>query len=252
MATIAVGDIHGNLAALSDLLGQLRTVAADDDTVVFLGDYIDRGPDTRGCVDAMLGFRAEVRAHVVWLRGNHEDWLLRTLGDHASHSWLLGMEAFDTIRSYSMEAAVALRKAASQAGPSLYSSRHVLPYDVFFEKMPESHLGFFRSLSPYYRSLDGICVHGGLDPRVADLEDQTLQALMWGAKGFPDDYRGAETIAYGHRDNAALDAQGWPSPRVIGSTIGLDTISHGVLTAMRLPDRQIFQSARHLMSEADV
>jgi hypothetical protein len=45
-----------------------------------------------------------------------------------------------------------------------------------------------------------------------------------------------------------MDAVGWPRPRVIGATIGLDTISHGVLTAMRLEDGRVFQSARHLVS----
>jgi serine/threonine protein phosphatase 1 len=252
MPTIAVGDIHGNLAALSDLLGQLRTELADDDTVVFLGDYIDRGPDTRGCVDAMLAFQAEVRAGVVCLRGNHEDWLLQTLRDHSRHSWLLGMEAFDTIRSYSVEAALALREAVSLAGLPLFLSRQALPYDVFFENVPKAHLEFFENLSPYYRSSDGICVHGGLDPHVADLERQPLEALMWGAKGFPDEYRGGETVAYGHWNNAELNPQGWPMPRIIGSTIGLDTISHGVLTAMRLADRHVFQSARHLVSGTDI
>ena len=91
MATIAVGDIHGNLAALSDLLDQIRGESAPDDTVVFLGDYMDRGPDTKGCVDPILGFQRHVRARVVCLLGNHEDWFLRTLHDYGRHSWLLGM-----------------------------------------------------------------------------------------------------------------------------------------------------------------
>jgi serine/threonine protein phosphatase 1 len=46
MATIAVGDVHGNLQALNDVLDQLRDEAGPSDTVVFLGDYIDRGPDS--------------------------------------------------------------------------------------------------------------------------------------------------------------------------------------------------------------
>src|SRR5688572_4757575 len=104
MATIAVGDVHGNLLALNDLLGLLRAQITNEDTVVFLGDYIDRGPDTKGCIDAILEFQQEA-GEVVCLRGNHEDWLLRTLRDFRRHSWLMGMEAFDTIRSYSPEGA---------------------------------------------------------------------------------------------------------------------------------------------------
>lgn len=48
MSTIAIGDIHGNLTALTDLLGQIRGEVRRADTIVFLGDYMDRGPDTRG------------------------------------------------------------------------------------------------------------------------------------------------------------------------------------------------------------
>jgi serine/threonine protein phosphatase 1 len=55
--TVAVGDVHGNLAALIDLLGQLGAELRERDVLVFLGDYIDRGPDTRGCIDAILEFR---------------------------------------------------------------------------------------------------------------------------------------------------------------------------------------------------
>jgi serine/threonine protein phosphatase 1 len=80
MATIAIGDIHGNHSALIDVLDQIRSEVDAGDTVVFLGDYIDRGPDTKRCIDAILSFRQEVKAEVVCLRGNHEDWLLVKLG----------------------------------------------------------------------------------------------------------------------------------------------------------------------------
>jgi serine/threonine protein phosphatase 1 len=250
MATIAVGDIHGNLPALNDILRQLRGEVAGGDTVVFLGDYIDRGPDTKGCVEVILDFQQVVSAQVVCLRGNHEEWLLRTLHDDRRHLWLLGMEAFDTIRSYSADAAQALRAAMSEAGLSLYEDRCALPYRLFFDTVPEAHRVFFEGLVPYHQTEDCICVHGGLDPKVARLEDQSLDALIWGARGFPDQYRGTATVAYGHWNNPHVDAQGWPTPTVVGSTIGLDTISHGVLTAMRFPDHQLFQSARYRVSGA--
>lgn len=148
MVTIAVGDIHGNLQALNDILGQLRGDVARGDTVVFLGDYIDRGPDTKGCVDAILEFRRDTSAEVVCLRGNHEEWFLRTLSDYRRHSWLLGMEAFATIRSYSAQAAHALRDAVSAAGLQLYVRRCALPYELFFESVPEPHRLFFEALLP--------------------------------------------------------------------------------------------------------
>jgi len=74
-----------------------------------LGDYIDRGPDPKGCIDRIIAFRDASPGTVIALMGNHEDWLLRTYHDYTRHSWVLGMEAFDTIRSYSQEAEMLLR-----------------------------------------------------------------------------------------------------------------------------------------------
>ena len=244
MATVAVGDIHGNLAALHDLLAQLRDQLAEGDVIVFLGDYIDRGPDSRGCIDAILRLRNEIRADVVCLRGNHEDWLLRTQEDYTRHSWLLGMEALDTVRSYSVEAERTLREAACEAGLQLFLGRCSLPYDVFFNALPLLHRAFFGELVLSFHNDDCICPHAGLDPRV-DIADQTVASVVWGDAAFPGDYRGESTVVYGHWNNAKVDAVGRPTPRVIGNTIGIDTIAHGVLTAIRMPDRQVFQSARY-------
>ena len=245
MPTFAVGDIHGHLDALQDLLGQLRGEARQGDTVVFLGDYIDRGPATKQCIDAILRFRKDCDANVVCLLGNHEDWCLRSMRDHRRHSWLLGMEAFDTIRSYSAEAEAVLRKAAENTGRELFQGECHLPYDVFFERLPEDHRRFFAELELYCETPDCLCTHGGLDPRVASLQEQPRNALIWGAGGFPQGYSGVQTIVYGHWNNATLDSTGWPAPTIVGRTIGIDTISHGVLTAVRLPDLRVFQSAWH-------
>ena len=245
MATIAVGDVHGNLAALDDLLGQLRTVTSEGDVVVFLGDYIDRGPESKACVDAILALKHDVAAEVVCLRGNHEDWLLRTQRDYHHHSWLLGMEAFDTIRSYSLEAAQTLRDAVSNAGTSLYVGHCALPYEAFFDCVPKAHVEFFESLRWFYQGPDCVCTHGGVDPGVAGIDNQPSEALIWGVSGFPNRYDGPDTLVYGHWNNADLNADDWPLPKIVGRTIGIDTIAFGVLTAIRMPDRQVFQSARH-------
>ncbi len=245
MATLAIGDIHGNLAALEDVLRQIQHECGAGDTVVFLGDYIDRGPDAKGCVDAILAFRQASDAEVVCLLGNHEDWFLRTRQDHRSHSWLFGMDAFETIRSYSVAAEQTLRDAVSNAGIDLYLGRLRLPYDDFFRCVPPEHIRFFESLRPYHRNADGVYVHAGLDPDVARIEEQAPGDLVWGTDGFPDAYEGSEVVVYGHWNNATVNARGWPGPAIAGRTIGIDTSSHGVLTALRLPDRKIFQSARY-------
>src|SRR5262245_47582642 len=146
MSTIAIGDIHGNLAALDNLLSRITPEFAAEDTIVFLGDYIDRGPDAKGCIQRILEFRLTAKGRVVTLLGNHEEWLLRTYKDHTRHSWLLGMEGFPTVRSYSTTAADKLREAAEKAGPRLVLERVQLPYELFFEAMPAEHITFLTSL----------------------------------------------------------------------------------------------------------
>jgi serine/threonine protein phosphatase 1 len=245
MATIAIGDVHGNLPALRDLLRQLRAELVVDDTVVFLGDYIDRGCDSKACVDAILALRAERSSEVICLCGNHEDWLLQTLRDPAVHAWLLAMDGFTTIRSYSPVAEQVLRQEVAAAGRRLYEDSVALGYEAFFNAMPPDHRRFFESLARYHRDLHGIYVHAGLDARLA-LSQQTRESvtLGWDDDGFPEGYGGEELVLYGHRNNATVDVDGWPNPRRIGRTIGLDTSRHGVITAIRLPDQRVFQSRR--------
>jgi serine/threonine protein phosphatase 1 len=252
MPTIAVGDIHGNLPALSDLLDQLRPELTAADTVVFLGDYIDRGPDSCGCIDAIVRLQREGPARVVGLLGNHEEWFLRTLNDYTKHSWLVGMEGFVTIRSYSPDVEAQLRQAIKDAGLAFYLESCRLPYELLFDAMPPGHREFFSGLDLWYESPDCICTHAGLDPGVTRMAEQTAEALVWGRVSFQTEYTGAVPVVYGHWNNAALDAAGWPRPRFTGNTIGIDTSKHGVLTAIRMPDRRVFQSARYPIGELAV
>lgn len=248
MATFAVGDIHGNFPALRDLLGSVCQALSGDDTVVFLGDYIDRGSGSKECVDAILAFAAAHTGPTICLGGNHEDWMMRSYRDHTAHSWLLSMKGFSTIGSYSADAETVLRAAASRAGTGLYQDDALqLPYDMFFEAMPAGHLQFYDTLRLSYDDPHGIYVHAGFDTRLP-LEAQTRDALLFGRNdgGFPVSYRGERVVVYGHRNDAELDADGWPSPRMTDHTIGLDTSHHGVLSAVRLPDRRVFQSGRHI------
>lgn len=244
MATVAIGDIHGQAKALCDLLERVRPNIVAGDTVVFLGDYIDRGPDTRGCIDAVLEFIDTVPASVVCLRGNHEDWFLKTMANPREHSWLLGMEADATIRSYSPDAADAIKAAARAARHELYGGSCALPYEQFFDVLPAAHRAFFLSLVGCHETPECLCTHGGVDPQAGD-PTAPSRAHQWGAHGFPDDYAGEQTVIYGHMNNAHVDDDHWPQPRVVGRTFGVDTIAHGVLTAIRLPGPYVLQSARY-------
>lgn len=245
MAVVAIGDIHGNLAALQDLLAQLRPELRDDDTLVFLGDYIDRGPATRGCIDTILALCDERPDRVVCLCGNHEDWMLRTREDHARHSWLMVMDAWATIRSYSPDAEQLIRAAMRQEGAGLFLSPTPLPYEAFFDAMPDSHHQFFDGLGLTFEAEGCVFSHAGVDPAVPEFVDQNENALLWGTLGFPHRYTGEATVIYGHWNNAIRDADGWPHPKILANSIGIDTSAHGVLTAIRLPDRHVFQSAKY-------
>jgi predicted MPP superfamily phosphohydrolase len=140
MATVAIGDIHGNLAALQDLLPKVLARVGPQDTLVFLGDYIDRGAHSRGCLERIIGLKDEAPCPVVTLIGNHEDWMLKSLRDFTSHSWILGMEAFETIASYSVDAAANLRQELERAGSCLITERVRIGYEIFFDLVPREHL----------------------------------------------------------------------------------------------------------------
>lgn len=242
MATLAIGDIHGNVAALTKLLERIRTESGSGDTVVFLGDYIDRGPDSRGCVEAILQFRADSPADVVCLLGNHEEWFLETEADYSRHSWLLGMDGHETIASYSRDADLALRRARSGAGLRLYTYRCELPYEVFFDAMPASHRAFFSELELSHQTAECLCSHAGVDPTIPRLADQSPRVLVWGHPSFPEEYAGEVPVVYGHWNNGEATGDSGARPAVIANTIGVDTSAHGVVSAVRMPDRRIFQS----------
>jgi serine/threonine protein phosphatase 1 len=244
MATFAVGDIHGQVAPLVELLARMTPEVVAGDTVVFLGDYIDRGRDSKTCVETILGFIEASPARVVCLLGNHEEWMLEALREPTHHSWLLGMDGLTTIRSYSEDAAAAIEAAARDNRQGLYGRTAALPYDRFLTAMPASHRDFFERLRLFHDTPDCFCSHGGLDPRIESLAAQG-RALVWGGPGFPEEYDGSQPVVYGHHNNAVVGDDDWPRARVVGRTYGLDTIAHGVLTAVRLPGPRFFQSGRH-------
>lgn len=245
MSTIAIGDIHGNFRALDDLLDKITPAVFPADTIVFLGDYIDRGPASKDCIDRILDFQNKVRAKIVALLGNHEQWFLRTYKNYSKHSWLLGMEAFETIRSYSPAAEKELRQEIENTGGIGIILDHIpLRYDRFFKIIPKEHIDFFKSLKTFHKTSDAICVHGGLNPAVARLEDQDPDDLIWGTDDFPDQYTSQDIVLYGHKGNPLMDKEGWPSPRIVNRTYGLDTIHTGILTALKLPEKIVIQSDR--------
>jgi diadenosine tetraphosphatase ApaH/serine/threonine PP2A family protein phosphatase len=170
--------------------------------------------------------------------------MLRTYHDYSRHSWILGMDAFAMIRSYSPDAAATLADAIGDLGPRVVLDHASLPYEVFFDMVPPEHMKFLASLRTFLRMPEAVCVHGGLDPTGGRAEEQEVEHLLWGADGFPAQYGGDDRIVYGHAANPVFDGEGWPRPRILGRTYGLDTIGQGVLTALRLPDAAVERLSR--------
>ncbi|WP_193369813.1 metallophosphoesterase family protein [Pelagibius marinus] len=168
----AVGDIHGR----DDLLGQLHeSIEADLQAgeanrrarVIYLGDYIDRGPDSKAVLDRLLDHPVK-RAECTFLKGNHEDTLLRFLdGQKGGERWL-ALGAGATAKSYG----VCLRK----------NGGHPLPTEAIRERMnaaiPQRHLSFLRALNLFQAAGDYLFVHAGIRPG-RRLANQDPQDMLW-------------------------------------------------------------------------
>ena len=171
-AAYAVGDIHGRLDLLDDLLRRIEADAsrfpADvQRTLIFLGDYIDRGPASRGVVDRLLtgplaGFTT------VRLMGNHEEALLSFLDRISDGLDWLTFGGLETLLSYG----VPLRTLPS-SGRQVIELRAALAAAV-----PESHLKFFRRCVFRHEIGDYVFVHAGVRPGIS-LEKQTPGDMMW-------------------------------------------------------------------------
>jgi len=163
---IAIGDLHGFLAGLNRLLEILNPCAADQ--LVFLGDYIDRGPDSYGVIERLLALR-EQYPNTIFLRGNHDQWLLNWLfGDDDTFLYLGGRQ---TWQSYAR--AFALSPEQWPMEPKL-----------FLERLPGPHLKFLDETRLSYERDGCIFVHAGLDPAIAELPKQNLYTLLMGHRDF--------------------------------------------------------------------
>jgi serine/threonine protein phosphatase 1 len=152
--TIAIGDIHGCLAALSALLD---AVAPDpDDTVITLGDYIDRGPHSRGVLDRLISLARCCR--LVPLLGNHEELLLDALRDIGNLRRWLSLGGADTLRSYGWVS----------GGP-----RRALA-----DWIPRPHREFLAGGRPYHETPSHLFLHAGFVPELP-LGRQPGEALRW-------------------------------------------------------------------------
>ena len=202
---IAIGDIHGLAKTLERLLARLPAAG----TLVFLGDYIDRGPASKAVVSRLIALEQE--RDCVFLRGNHEAMALAALaGDlEAQISWQYN-GGLRTLDSYG--------------------------YDI-----PDDHLDFLERTLPYFLTEDYIFVHGGLDPG-KELDEMNISTLWWMREPFlSSEYDWGRLVVHGHTPT------GTGRPEIRPNRINIDTgaVYGGKLTALVLPARKfIAEKAR--------
>jgi len=208
----AIGDIHGCFDKLQRLIEDLP-IDRQQDTLIFIGDYIDRGSSGKEVVEYVIGLKSKFN-NVVCLTGNHEQMFLNYIAGTDEVMYLYnGGKA--TLLSYDISpcASPLERKAA----------------------IPLSHLLFFKSLLPYYETENYIFVHAGLMPGLS-LHEQTIHNLLWVRHEFIySDYDFGKMVIFGHTP--------FHSPLIESNKIGIDTgaFSGGKLTCVELPAVKIHQ-----------
>ncbi len=200
----AIGDIHGCSNALNKLIDKLPFQKAD--TLIFLGDYIDRGANSKEVVNAILSLKKRHK-NIITLRGNHEEMLLEFWHGKLDFSIWAYNGALATFRSYDV------RKV---------------------EEIDSAHLDFFQQTRYYYETEDYIFVHAGLAPGIP-LEKQSRGSMLWIREEFIySDYNFGKIVVFGHTP--------LQSPLVMPNKIGIDTgcVYGGELTSVALPEMKFF------------
>lgn len=201
---LAIGDVHGCLKALESLLAQLNPSRADQ--IVFLGDYIDRGPESAGVIEFLLDFSSQF-PESVFLRGNHEQMFLDYLSGQSQDTFLFN---------------------GGQQTLISYQQRQMWP-------LPSSHRDFIESLPYFFETKHFIFVHAGLRPGLS-LSQQAPLDLVWIRREFlcsGNDW--GKTVVFGHTP--------FDEPFFDDAKIGLDTgcVYGRALTACNVVTKQIWQ-----------
>jgi serine/threonine protein phosphatase 1 len=247
MSTYAIGDIHGCLEELQRLIGNLENHAGlcKDDVLVFVGDYIDRGPDSKGVIDYLL--ELDQKYSCVFLMGNHEDMALWYLGiDHGSGTtsshrerelagvWIInGGDA--TLRSYGIDVHTRMPSLDDRLGMA--------------NELPETHIDFLKGLQYFYIEGDNLFVHAGVSQE--GLRASTPQEaaelspdknLLWDRSAFGQ-ANSFGTMIYGHTVCKEGVRWGWAwlkdSPQSVGLDVGC-VFTRSPLVAVRTSDWKEF------------
>ncbi len=193
----AVGDIHGCAGLLDSLLEMINADAAGANRrLIFLGDYVDRGEDSRGVIDRLLSIR-DREPEAIFLKGNHEQAVLDFLCDPDRNEEWLHWGGDRTLASYGVD--------------DIWNRTPARLAAALKAKMPEDHLSFLRSLE-LWRILGGyVFVHAGFRPGVA-IGDQREEDCLWIRAEFhnaPPEGRPREVVVHGHHPVKKPQDYGW-------------------------------------------
>ncbi len=244
--TVAIGDVHGDLEALERLLSRLPHLD-EGDTLLFVGDYVDRGPDPAGVVRRVRALQTETSARLVLLRGNHEDAWLKACREGAPEFVLpRGNGCYHTYRSYTGG-----RPPAREEDPTADEMRSMAT-GAFF---PPDVVEWMKTLPLFHEDEHAIYVHAGLplegERWLHPSEVKDPRPLLWQrSRTFYQGYTG-KRVVFGHTPVKRLPQESsthTPEDPVdvylTGSLAGIDTGAGmgGFLSAIELPGGQIFDS----------
>ena len=210
MGLIAIGDIHGCLNTFDQLWSELQP--SPDDRIVFVGDYVDRGPRSRGVIDRMIELRDTHQC--VFLRGNHERFMVDYIQNGSLSLWNQN-GGLATLRSYD----------GNHRGADI----------------PGDHAAFVRNTELFYETDDFFFVHAGLKPHLSVAENKKRfgeDTFLWERSHMKaNTLKWEKTVVCGHTPQ--------PEPinrdRLIAIDTGCVYNMHpglGRLTAVRLPERE--------------
>lgn len=204
MRLYALGDVHGCTDQLRELhdriASDLDARPIDDWRIIHLGDYVDRGPDSRGTIDFLIERQAEDR-RVLCLRGNHEKLFARGLEGGRMRELWLRFGGDETLQSYGVALPDFLRSYGAEG-----SAEGIIPNE---------HRIFLESLPDEFRAGDYFFVHAGIDPELP-LSEQNVEAKLWIRAPFLESDQEFEAIIiHGHTPG--------PKVEVRANRIGIDT-----------------------------
>jgi serine/threonine protein phosphatase 1 len=240
-----IGDIHGQLALLKRLIQRLPL--QPQDSLIFVGDYIDRGGQSQGVVDYILLLKEKY--HTVTLKGNHEQEMLDTVLHGKKSEWFARMKGEATISSYSTKLAARIKKETDKALAKSNTDPHTIKriFQPFWQLIPASHQNFYKNLLPYYEEENFIVAHAGIPPDKDPAEITDERRFYYGSiHPVMAQWTGPQKLFMGHMPTYKLSRRYTGIPVVSANelAVALDTGAYktGILSAVRIGDLAIFQS----------